>query len=139
MDRVNQIERGTYEGYIWYSDQQEPEVLEQQNFECILDCDKNPYIIEAQLYDCSAKISYSVKYVDGNYWAFRFDNVERGASSSVPSSEIEECAYCANRMGDRMLVFQQWWREQPDPLCEGMQVLQPAEKIFVGFKKEGGK
>lgn len=139
MDRVNQIEKGIYEGYIWYSDRKEPEVLESVTFEYIFDEQKNPFIIEACLYDEYAKVSYFIKYVDGKYVAYRFNNIEIGVRSKGSDIEIEEHTFCANRMGNRMLVFQQWWREQPDCLCEGMKVLKPAELIFVGFKKEGGK
>lgn len=139
MSRVNQIEKGTYEGYIWYSDQKEPQVLEQQMLECTLDENVNPFIIEAQLHDSSARVSYSVKYIDGAYIAFKYENVAQGDVASDPTVEIEEKCFCANRMGDRQLVFQQWWREAPDAFCEGMKVLQPAESVFVGFKKEGGK
>ncbi len=138
MDRVNQIDKGNYEGYLWYSDSQEPIILERKTFECQLDNQMNPYIIEGQLYDKGAKVSYSVKYVDGQYIAYRFNNITGDADSKDPHIVIENKSFCTNRMDSRMLIFQQWWRERPDPLCEGMKVLQPAELIFVGFKKEGG-
>ena len=139
MDSVNQIEKGMYEGYLWYSDCKEPKVLEQVPFECKLEEQKNPFIVEAQLYDSYAKVSYSVKYVDGRYIAHRYETIELGTQTNDSSIQIEEQTFCANRMGSRMLVFQQWWREKSDSLCEGMKVLQPAELVFVGFKKEGGK
>ena len=139
MKTVNQIEKGNYEGYLWYSDKQEPEVLMHTTLEMNLDSMANPFIVEAQLYNKEARISYSIKYVDGKYLAYRYDDVAPEAPWATAEQVIESQTYCSNRMGNLELVFLQSWRTQPDALCEGMQVLQPAEQVFVGFKEEGGK
>ena len=139
MERIDYIDKGNYEGYIWLSNNQEPRLLDGEEFECRLDALSNPFMVEAQLYNRAAHISYSVKYIDGSYFAFRFTEVVPGMSSTDTSVEIEHTSYCANRMGNRKLVFLQYWRTRPDELCENMEVLQPAELVFVGFDKEGGK
>ena len=35
------------------------------------------------------------------------------------------------------LCFVQFWKEEPDPLCENMNVLRPGKIVFVGFEDIG--
>jgi CRISPR type III-associated protein (TIGR04423 family) len=102
----------------------------------------NPFIIEGQLSD--GKTSISIKYVDGNYI------VKKYALSDMEDIEKKEIYYLPNRMKELdnkslKLCFNQYWRPKADKYCagnidnpdsvdNGMQVLQPAELVFVGFK-----
>lgn len=142
----NTIKEGAYQGYLWYSDQQQPiifpydkeEKLQGYNLTkdgllvCLsLDDDTNPFIIEGQLYDENNGISYSIKYVDGKYLKKEYHVV-----SKEEGCEVTKKSYMSNRMNGRVLYFKEIWRpSEPDTLCEGMSVLQPAELMFVGFKK----
>jgi CRISPR type III-associated protein (TIGR04423 family) len=45
----------------------------------------------------------------------------------------QEQMFFSHRMADRKLYFKQFWQPVNDEQCEGMQVLQPAELVFVGF------
>ena len=54
-------------GYIWMSDKESPEVFEGEKFNRVLDETKNPFVVEAQLYDTDNCISHSIKYIDGEY------------------------------------------------------------------------
>jgi CRISPR type III-associated protein (TIGR04423 family) len=122
-----------YDGYLWYSDQKTPEVFEQKAWdESMLDENVNPFVIEGQLYDSENLVSYSVKYVDGKYIIKKYQL----KSTDFNNVDIDILDLKAHRMGEgRVLQFLQYYREEEDSLCEGMKVLQPAEKVFVGFKK----
>lgn len=122
-----------YDGYLWYSDQKTPEVFEQKEWnENMLDENVNPFVIEGQLYDSDNLVSYSIKYVDGKYIIKKYQL----KSTDFNNVDIDILDFKAHRMGEgRVLQFLQYYREEVDPLCEGMKVLQPKEKVFVGFKK----
>ena len=91
---------------------------------------KNPFIVEAQLYDANTMLSYSIKYVDGEYWILE----HQVASTDFNRTDVEIKDFYAHRIkGHKRLQFLQYWIEDKDPLCENMQVLQPAELVFVGF------
>ena len=62
---VNSIKSGNYEGYIWRSNAQTPKLIV-GDFKEDLSV-KNPFIIEGQLYDKAKRVSYSIKFVDGEF------------------------------------------------------------------------
>lgn len=121
------IDKSKYQGYLWYSNAKEPQVLDNEEFELEISDDKNPFIIEGQLYD--GEKSISIKYVDGKY-------IQKVYKMSEMKGSIQEQTFYSNRMKDKQLVFVQYWREESDELCEGMKVLQPKELVFVGFSKK---
>lgn len=126
--RVNNIKPGNYEGYIWRSNDQRPKPIEGDFKEDLTV--KNPFVIEGQLYDKAKRVSYSIKFVDGEYIIkeYRLDDLK--------DADYTEQTFYANRRDDKRLLFYQYWKEEPDGLCEGMKVLQPAELVFVGFKNK---
>ena len=128
------MKNNLYDGYLWYSDQKTPEVFEQKEWdENMLDENANPFIIEGQLYDSENLVSYSIKYVDGKYIKNKYQ-LKSTDFNNVDIIDILD--FKAHRMGEgRVLQFLQYYREEVDSLCEGMKVLQPKEKVFVGFKK----
>ena len=142
MERIDRIPSGDYIGYYWMSDSVEPVVLGQpdptlpdrlNNILC--SALANPFVVEGRLYDASSRVSVSIRYVDSRYILLRHDvadDLRKAEDKETDSIVIKR--YVANRMADRKLVFLQYWREQPDPLCCGMPVLAPAEKVFVGFE-----
>ena len=132
-----------YEGYLWWSDQTTPKVL---NNEPITELPKgnNPFIIEGQLYDGYNQKSYSIRFVDGDYMIKYFDLKEL---NDKVKDKIEK-EYLSNRLvGVSKLRFIEFWRPVKDKLCgskigqekdkdfEGMEVLQPAETVFTGFNE----
>jgi CRISPR type III-associated protein (TIGR04423 family) len=125
------IEKSKYEGYLWYSNENEPDIIDNNTeFELEITDTKNPFIIEGQLYD--GKKSISIKYTDGQYIVKEYD------MSKLETLEKEPKSFKANRM-KRWLNFNQYWRagnDTRDPLCENMEVLQPAELVFIGFGNE---
>lgn len=118
------IEKSKYQGYLWYSDNKEPQVLNNEVFELEIADNTNPFVIEGQLFD--GQKSISIKYVDGKYYVNTYDLDDLDGVK-------QEQMFFSHRMGDRKLYFKQFWQPVNDEQCEGMQVLQPAELVFVGF------
>lgn len=128
-NKVNTIESGNYCGYIWMSNKKMPEIIN-GNFTKLLDNTTNPFIIEGQLYDAEKGVSYSIKFVDGDYLILRFDVKKEDFNNK--DNEIKE--FYANRIeGHKKLCFLQYWRSKKDEMCCDMDVLEPAELVFVGF------
>lgn len=129
MNKVDKIKPGDYTGYFWESDSKEPEIVN-GSFDQDLNPNKNPFIIEAQLYDRNTMLSYSIKYIDGEYLIME----HQVAPLDFNNKDIEIKDFYAHRMKDyKRLQFLQYWQEVEDDLCEGMKVLQPVELVFVGF------
>lgn len=128
------MKNNLYEGYLWYSNEKTPRVLNGEPWsEAELDASKNPFIIEGQLYDKENLISYSIKYVDGQYFCKKYELKE----TDFNDIEIDKVSFKAHRMGKGVVLeFLQYYREVEDELCEGMKVLQSAEKVFIGFKEK---
>lgn len=136
--KVNNIESGNYVGYYWMSNSSKPERVDGTPFFVALDEKKNPFVMEAQLYDPLRQISYSVRYVDGHFLIHRFDLTRDFENGDYEYSEIE---YVANRLPDvDTFLFRQYWKAEGDPigctLCEGMKTLRPNALVFVGFKNK---
>lgn len=121
-----EIKKSKYEGYIWYSDKQSPELIsKEEDFELQIDNNKNPFIVEGYLVDDERSIS--IKYVDGEY------HVNETSLDKIDKSD--ERVYIGNKMDGRRLRFAQQWDETNDPLCEGLKIQTPGQLIFLGFKK----
>ena len=59
------IDKSTHQGYLWYSDEKEPRVFNNEEFELEMAENTNPFIVEGHLFDGINSIS--IKYVDGKY------------------------------------------------------------------------
>lgn len=122
------ILKSTYQGYIWYSDADKPQIFNNEVFELEINETDKPFIIEGYLFDGINSIS--VKYIDGHYINKTFTLDE------LKNVEYTEQIFLGHRMEGKQLRFRQYWRPLPDENCEGMTVLKPAENIFVGFNNK---
>lgn len=137
--KVDKIIPGNYEGYVWMSDETAPETLDgSQSYSLELNPDVIPFVIEAQLYDRDAKVSYSVKYIDGEYYVYRWDNV----SADMDDDNYTPMTFYANRVGEDIgrkelrLRFLRHWAEEVEKYDDlEIPVLVAKEMIFVGFNK----
>ena len=135
MSKINfdEIDRNAlYEGYLWMSDKKKPEVYHNAVVDFSLFEKVNPFVIEGQLYDSNNKLSYSMKFVDGEYYIYEVKVTE-------DKSTCIEKIYCSNRMDNLQLIFRQYWKEVDDEYCLKMPVLVMDKEVFVGFKKMEGK
>ena len=143
MDKI--IIDKTCEGYLWWSDQEKPKVYvegkvyienDEQAEDNVKEFDlvngQNPFIVEGQLYDKAKHTSISIKYVDGEYIYKEFPV----SPTDISSDMIDKKEYFSNRMGNRLLKVLRYWKETPDSLCEGWNVLTIDKNVFVGFKNK---
>ena len=77
--KVNNIESGNYQGYVWKSDNNEPNRVSGDFNEDL--SIHNPFIVEGFLYDEERRVSYSIKYVDGEYLIYRYEVDPQGFPS----------------------------------------------------------
>lgn len=144
---MKQIEAAKYKGYLWYSNEKKPMVFDGSEPvpEMNLDEEKNPFIIEGNLWDADNLMSIMIRYVDGKYIVRRTKVKEEELSSSRASSQAYESGspiattlkkYLAHRIeGVKCLCFLQYWQAEPDDMCEKMCVLRPSKLVFIGFDK----
>lgn len=145
---------GNFEGYLWKSNEQEPEVYFGEGLlpAYTFDDETNPFIIEGQLFDAKAGLSVSIKYVDGEYKIKKYFIEKK--DSNHPSffyvikdddgenkveihCEIKELHYKGNsKLKGHNLHFYELWEEKPDSLCCNMKVLEATKVIFAGFEKQ---
>ena len=144
---------GNFEGYLWESDKQNPEVYSGEKLlqSYIFDSETNPFIIEGQLFDAQTGLFVSIKYVDGEYMIKKYyiDNSdsnhpsffvivkdEEGEKKVEIRCELKELHYKGNsKLKDHNLHFYELWEEKEEPLCCNMKVLEPTKAIFAGFEK----
>lgn len=132
---MEKIEKAKYEGYVWWSDKDHPEVYygnEEVDFS--LNDGENPFIIEGNLWDEAAKKSIFIRYVDGQYFT---------SETTVKEEERNNPEHCtqkdfiAHRIeGVHTLSFLQYWKAFKDELCKDMEALRPEKLVFIGFDKK---
>lgn len=122
------ISKSQYEGYLWFSNEKKPLVLDKESFELEIPDDANPFVVEGFLFDGTKSIS--IKYLDGKYHIYEYN------INDFADQEFREVVFFSHRMDGRKLRFRQYMRSVEDELCEEMEVLQPAELVFVGFNNK---
>lgn len=130
IEKITEIPKAKYQGYIWRSDSDSPEVLTgDKEYGGTLAPIDNPFIIEGNLWDENTLTSVSIRYVDGMYYIHR---------TVLTSDEVKNYkTFVAHRIGeDTRLRFVQLWEPRPDPMCEGMEVLEPSKLVFIGFTND---
>ena len=137
---MEHIKKGTFEGYLWKSDQQEPEIYTKGQTlpVLILKDEENPFIIEGQLIgsvkdETTGNIvrkSISIKYVDGIYKVKEYD-VDNDCKSGVA---IPRHFKGHSKLKGHNLLFYEVWQAKPDSNCCDMEVLEAKKVIFGGFE-----
>lgn len=127
----NKIEEGNYVGYLWMSNSSTPECWKEPKlFSKELDTNQNPFVIEGMLFDADRQVSYSIKYVDGEYIVHRWNLQEDFPPVDFESTTFHCSAH--SRIGGNLL-FKRYWHIVPDHACLDMPVLMPYAQVFVGF------
>lgn len=130
INSISEIQSLKYEGYLWMSNMQKPEIYTDKELE--LPTKANPFIVEGQLYNKDKGLSYSIKYVDGEYVIHEHKVTK--ADIDNPDNEIKE--YLSNRMDNRWLKFLRYWEKVEDKNCNDKFVLKLTKNVFIGFKEE---
>lgn len=123
-----------YEGYLWMSNENHPQVfhpeslIDRQLFE-----GHNPFVAEGYLFNHEKGISISIKYVDGRYRIY----IDKVKPSDFNSKDTDRLCYLTQRMAHSDALwaeFLRYWTETPDPTCLDMNVQEVEKEVFVGFK-----
>lgn len=115
-----------YSGYIWMSNATAPIVLCNDIIPDDLANGTNPFIVTAELYCPSSKDSFHIQQVGGKTFCSHFEVLE----SDFEQQELKIYKF----VGDKKLRFLEYWEEQADEACLGMQTLVFKRRVFVGFE-----
>ena len=124
LDKIPHSDKWT--GYVWYSDQKNPEILKEQAL--LVQTDNSKFIIEALLHD---GVSKSIHIIHTHqYQITKYDLTKK---SQYKTQEIEFIA--VGRMQDQVkkIKFLQIWAPKDTANCVGLKVLNLQATIFVGF------
>lgn len=126
--KLTEIQERMYEGYIWYSNQEEPKILNDEAFH-FTENHMNPFVIEALLYNKSDRISVMVRHT-GKY------TIHETSINNLPEGSIlEEKSFLTHRLTNiTKAYFKQLWIPEKDIYCSNMEVLKLKAIIFTGFK-----
>ncbi len=130
-ESLTTIPEREYQGYIWYSDKDEPKVLEEYKSFKFSEVQTNPFVVEALLYCKEEKVSVMVRH-SGSY------QIREYSLNNMPEGhKVEEKSYFPHRLKNRVkrICFHQLWLPENDPNCEDMEVLTLKGHIFTGFSK----
>jgi len=137
MHTINDIDfTQAYEGYLWMSDECKPELFyPESKIDAQLFKTTNPFVVEGYLYQPATGLSYSIKYIDGQYLVYRHEV----KPSDFDDKDVETIDYLTLRMANPKTLWAKflcYWKACKDPLCADMEVLEMEKEVFVGFNKE---
>lgn len=116
-----------YQGYLWYSDQSKPKVLDKEELGNI-EFSALPFVIEGNLWCSKEEASFQIKNIEGQYHVVQFD-----LKGSELDDLLSEHAYVAHDIeGYKEYTVIHAWEEAMDEICQ-MPVLVPAWTAFKGF------
>lgn len=135
-------------GYLWMSNEREPRVLEDcsieqsnerhENSPVLLELGANPFIVEAELWDAEAFVSYAIHHA-GNEIVCQQYEVK---AEDRDHNDNTETTFLSHRMDGRVLHFLDYWEPRrdvdvagvSDELKDGkMSSLVMTRRVFVGF------
>lgn len=121
-----------YEGYLWWSDQEKPEIINGNAPQGTLAEGTNPFVVEGQLYNEKEGISYSIKYVDGKYVVKKYTVTKE----DLENKDNEVKVYLSNRMEGKWLKFLRYWEEKTDESDKySFPALTQTKNVFIGFNE----
>lgn len=124
LDKIPNSDKWT--GYVWYSDQKNPEILKEQAL--VVQTDNSKFIIEALLHDGGSKSIHIVH--THQYQITEYDLTKIG---QCETQEIKFIA--AGRLQEKVkeLMFKQVWVPIVNQNCQKLEVLQMQSIIFTGL------
>ena len=122
-----------YEGYLWMSNEHEPRLFEP---EAVVGAQlfslRNTFVVEGYLYHRATGVSFSIKYVDGQYLVYKH-RVKPSDIDSPDVDKIEYLTFCMKGSKPLWAKFLRYWKEKANDECLGMGVLEVEKEVFVGF------
>ena len=137
MNKISNIDFAlSYEGYLWMSNENKPRVFyPEAEIESQLFNTPSPFVAEGYLFNKKKGVSFSIKYVDGQYLIYR----NEVKLSDFDSENTDTVSCLTLRMSSSEILwakFLRYWQEKPDLECLKMNVLEVEKEVFVGFKIE---
>lgn len=129
---IEQLSFKEYVGYLWWSDQEKPEIIDGNAPQGKLAEGTNPFVVEGQLYNKTEDVSYSIKYVDGKHVVRKYTGMKEDMNNK--NHEVKE--YLSNRMDGKWLKFLRYWEDVPSTgeTSNEWPVLTQTKNVFIGFK-----
>jgi CRISPR type III-associated protein (TIGR04423 family) len=128
---LNELPKGRYEGYLWFSDSSTPEVLFNESFD-FSTIGVNPFIVEGLLFD--RELNQSIHILHNNSYKITLYPLNEIITEDA---EIITKDFIAHRIKQvKRLVFKELWLPEPDENCEGLKVKTMKALIFCGFKTD---
>lgn len=130
---IEEISALNYEGYLWYSDQKQPEYIDNDNLFQMEMLKKHPFVVEGALYSANENISITIRNLDGEYLIHQFDLKELDTENY---RKIEHKWLVAKDQARKARMVEVWQLEEDKhELCAKMPSYRPAFWIFNGFTK----
>ena len=126
--KKEQIPNLDYQGYLWFSDDSHPEVIDTKNPFDAKKLTDLPFVVEGMLYAPKDKVSIRIVNFNGDYKIAKMELVE------MPE-DGQKTYLLKKRFGNHHRIkMYEHWEEQPDPINQNRPVLQPAWSAFIGFQ-----
>ena len=128
-NHLHELPNEKYEGYFWLSDQKEPHVLFDEDFNAE-NIPSNAFVVEALLYSKEKNVSIHIQH-HGEYLIRAFNMTELQSDEAIEREFIPH-----NRLksrGVKKCNFIEYWQEETD--ADTFPVLVLKATIFKGFKK----
>jgi CRISPR type III-associated protein (TIGR04423 family) len=148
MSYFNKIEKSglqeysnfNFEGYLWYSDKQIPEVINGAIDDLQNKCTDLPFIVEGYLFCEDNNLSIHIKNYDGKYHigVFSLDKRDKTVTKLTHQKYVANKKMVNNTVfpGIKFLKFTQVFELKEDIISKnGFKIWNPEFKVFTGFKK----
>lgn len=146
---INEIPTGRkLTGYLWLSNERGPRVLENCSIEqsnkewkdspTVLESGKSPFIVEAELWDADAHVSYAIHHASNEIVCQRYE--VKGDDFGNPDNRLS--VFFSHRMAGRKLHFLEYWEPKDSIMIAGVNgkaddevilSLVMTRRAFVGF------
>lgn len=144
--KINEIPSLKYDGYLWYSDEDRPRIIEEGKYIereskaletfwgatfCNSDLDEHPFVVEGALYSKEKNISITIRNIDGEYLAHQFDLKELDTEHY---RNIEHSWFLAKDQVRKANMLEVWELAKDEhKLCAGIPSYRPVFWVFKGF------
>ncbi|MDA8972508.1 TIGR04423 family type III CRISPR-associated protein [bacterium] len=125
---IQSIPNYDYEGYLWYSDANQPEIFEGKKFTPD-QLTTLPFVVEGMLYAAKEKVSIRIVNIDGAY------RISKVTLDNIPKELVTEY-FAKKEFGEFIKIkMYQHWEEKEDIINNNRPVLSATWSAFIGFKK----
>jgi len=149
MSEITKIPAHKYDGYLWYSNEDRPRIIEEGQYierkgedeevfsgkifsPSDVESAIHPFIVEGALFAKDEKISITIRCLDAKYYINQFDLNKHSADVTRSIEHVWHVAKDKRRKA----IMEEIWLLKKDDLCEKMQTFYPAFWVFKGFIKK---